>query len=370
MRVPVSKPLLGEKENQYVMEAISKGEISGLSGRFVREFEENFAKFCDAKYAASVNSGTTALHLAVAALDIKEEDEVIVATLTNMATFFAVLYERAIPVPVDIDAETLNIDPSKIEEKITPKTKAIIVVHLYGHPVDMDPVMEISKKYNIPVIEDAAEAHGAEYKGKKVGGIGHIGCFSFYSNKIITTGEGGMVVTNDEKLINRIRSIKNLAFGDKDKFMHKEIGFKYQMTNLQAAVGLAQLEKIDQIIQKKRDIAEYYLKNLKDVKNIILPVEKGYAKNVYWMFNIVLTGSLKGKRQWFMKELLEKGIETREDFVPYNKQEIFLNNNMVIENSCPVTNEIYPDGLYIPSGTDISEEEMAYVVDTIKQIVE
>ena len=209
MKVPVSQPLLGPLERKYVTAAIRKGDISGLFGEYLPQFENEFAKFCTTKYAALVNSGTTALHLAVVALGIKKGDEVLVATFTNMATFFAVLYEGAIPVPVDVEPDTLNIDVTKIEAKITPRTKAIIVVHLYGHPVDMDPVMAIAKKHKLFVIEDAAEAHGATYKGRVVGSIGHIGCFSFYSNKIITTGEGGAVTSNDKELIERIKCCRH-----------------------------------------------------------------------------------------------------------------------------------------------------------------
>ncbi|KND46792.1 MAG: perosamine synthetase [Parcubacteria bacterium C7867-006] len=370
MFVPVSKPFLDEVEINNVTEAITKKDISGLAGTFLPEFEEGFARYCGVKYGAAVNSGTTALHLAVAALGIGKDDEVLVATMTNMATFFAVLYQGAKPIPIDCEPDTLNIDTKLIEAKITSRTKAIIVVHLYGHPVDMDPIMEIAKKHNLFVIEDAAEAHGAKYKGKVVGGIGHIGCFSFYSNKIITTGEGGMVVTDDKELIEKCRLLKNLAFGDKDKFMHQALGFKYQMTNLQAAVGVGQLKKIEKIIERKREIADYYIKHLSGVKDIILPVEKPYAYNVYWMFNILLTGSLSGKRQVLMSKLLEGGVQTREDFVPYNEQEIFLKEGIVEKDSCPVASSLYSDGLYLPSGTDITEEELAFVVDRFIKVID
>lgn len=368
MKVPVSQPLLGPHERTYVTTAIRKGDISGLFGDYLPEFEHSFAKFCTSKYAALVNSGTTALHLAVAALGIGKGDEVLVATFTNMATFFAVLYEGAVPVPIDVEPDTLNIDVTKIEEKITARTKAIIVVHLYGHPVDMDPVMAIAKKHNLYVIEDAAEAHGATYKGRVVGSIGHIGCFSFYSNKIITTGEGGAVTSDNKELIERIKLIKNLAFGDKEKFMHKALGFKYQMTNLQAAVGAGQMKHVKDILKRKRDIGAYYMKNLKGIAGIQLPVEKPYAKNVYWMFNLILTGPLEGKRELFMSELKKRGVETREDFVPYNEQKIFIERGLTKPSDCPVASRIAPNGFYIPSGTLISKKELAYVVKMIKEV--
>jgi perosamine synthetase len=369
MFVPVSQPLLGENERKYVRDAIEKGDISGLFGDYIKKFEDSFAKFCNVKHAIIANSGTTALHLAVAGLGIGPGDEVLVQSFTNMASFFAVLYQGAKPIPVDSEADTLNIDFRDVERKITKKTKAIMVVHIYGHPVDMDPIMKIAKKHNLFVIEDCAEAHGAEYKGKKVGSIGHIGCFSFYSNKIITTGEGGGLTTNNDELAKRIRSIKNLAFGDVDKFMHKELGFKYQMTNIQAAIGYAQTQKIEKILKIKRDIAKFYLDSLKGIKEIQLPVEKSYAKNVYWMFNIVLRGKLKGKRKWFMDELKKRGVDTREDFVPFNQQEIFLKQGLTKKSDCPIINELYGDGLYLPSGTKISKKELQYVVKQIKEVI-
>jgi perosamine synthetase len=369
MFVPVSQPLIDDVEVKNVTEAIKNGDISGLSGRFIGELENGFAKFCGVKYGAVVNSGTTAIHLAVAALGIGKGDEVLVATMTNMATFFAVLYQGAKPVPIDCEIDTLNIDPKVIESKITKKTKAIIVVHLYGHPVDMDPIMKIAKKHKLFVIEDAAEAHGATYKGKVVGGIGDIGCFSFYSNKIITTGEGGIVVSNNKELIDKCKLIKNLAFGEKDKFMHEDLGFKYQMTNLQAAVGVGQLSKIKKILKIKRDIAQFYLKELKGIPEIQLPVEKKYAKNVYWMFNIILKGKLSGRRREFMAELKKRGVDTREDFVPFNEQKIFIKQGITKPSDCPVASKIYDDGMYLPSGTKISQNELKYVVKIIKEVI-
>jgi perosamine synthetase len=316
-----------------------------------------------------VNSGTTALHLAVAALDIGPGDEVLVSSFTMMATFFAVMYQGATPVPIDSERGTLNIDPSLIEAKITKKTKAIIVVHIYGHPVDMDPIMKIARKHNLVVIEDGAEAHGATYKGKKVGSLGHIGCFSFYSNKIVTTGEGGGITTNDSALDKKIRLIKNLSFGEKNKFMHQGLGFKYQMTNLQAAVGAGQMTHIDDIVKRKRKMGEIYLKGLKDVPYIELPREEKYAKNVYWMFNIILIGPLSGKREVFMSELKKRGIDTREDFVPFNQQTVFIKQGLTKPTDCPVVNSFYQDGFYLPSGTLISKKEQSYVIKHVKEVV-
>jgi perosamine synthetase len=369
MFVPVSKPFFDKKEAKYVADALKRKEISGFSGSYIKKFEEAFAKFCGVNYAVAVSSGTTALHLALATLRTKSEDEVLVQSFTNMATFFAVLYQRAKPIPIDSEPRTLNLNPKLIEAKITPKTKAIIVVHIYGHPVDMDPIMEIAQKYKLFVIEDAAEAHGATYKGRKVGSIGDVGCFSFYANKIITTGEGGMITTNSQELADRARMLKSLAFGRENRFMHQDIGYNYRLTNIQAAIGLAQVEKVEKIIRRKRTMAAYYLKALADVEGLILPVEEPHAFNVYWMFNIILGGKLSGKRELVISELKKRGVETREDFTPFNQQKIFIQQGLTKSDDCPVANIAGKDGFYIPSGPDITEMEQKYVVESIKEVI-
>lgn len=361
MFVPVSRPFLDKTETSFVTQAMEHGEISGFSGTFIKEFEEKFASFCDSKYAVAVSSGTTALHLALVTLGIGRGDEVLVSTFTNMATFFAVLYQGATPIPIDCDPGTLNMDPSLLEAEITPSTKAIMVVHIYGHPVDMDPVLAIAKKHKLYVIEDAAEAHGAEYKSKKVGSLGDIGCFSFYANKIVTTGEGGMITTDNPEWAGRARLLKSLAFGKENKFMHQAIGFNYRLTNVQAAIGVAQMSKIDQILARKIAMARFYNEAFKDLEFVQLPKEDSYAKNMYWMYNVVLRGKLSGQRAKFMTELKNRGVETREDFIPFNQQEIFIKQGIAKVSDCPIANDFAKDGFYIPSGTDISEEELAYV---------
>ncbi|MEK7465636.1 MAG: DegT/DnrJ/EryC1/StrS aminotransferase family protein [Patescibacteria group bacterium] len=370
MKIPVSQPVIGEEEKKFVNDALNKGELSGFSGNYITDFETGFARYCGVEHAVTVSNGTTALHLALAALKIGAGDDVLVQSFTNMATFFAVHYQGARPIPIDSEPDTWNIDPNLIEAKITPKTKAIMVVHIYGHPVDMDPILAIAKKHNLYVIEDCAEAHGTEYKGRKVGSLGDIGCFSFYANKIITTGEGGMITTNNKELAERARMLKALAFGKENKFMHQEIGFNYRLTNLQAALGLAQLKKIDFIIQKKRELASFYLKELADVEQLQLPVEKPYAKNVYWMFNVILRGSAHGKRSAVLKELLRQGIEVREDFIPYNMQDIFIKKGLAKPEDCPVANNLGLNGFYIPSGPILTDEEKSYVVRTLKAVLQ
>jgi perosamine synthetase len=287
-----------------------------------------------------------------------------------MATFFAVLYQGAKPIPIDIEEDTFNIDVSLLESKISSRTKAILVVHLFGHPVDMDAVMAIAQKYNLYVIEDCAQAHGAAYKGKKVGSIGDVGCFSFYANKIITTGEGGMITTNNANLAERARSLKSLAFGKSNKFMHTEVGYNYRMTNLQAAIGCAQMGKIENIISRKREIAAFYTDRLSALDTLQLPIEKTYARNVYWMYHINLLGQTAAKREFIMKKLQEFGIETREGFVPYNMQEIFINKGWVNLQDCPKANRAALSSFYLPSGPSLKEEELEYVADKLKLVLD
>lgn len=367
--IPVSQPFFGEFEKQFADDALDKKAISGFFGEYITSFENSFANFCDCTYGVSTTSGTTAIHLALLALSIGQNDEVLVSTLTNMATFFPVIYQGAKPVPIDIENDTLNMNPELLESKITDRTKAIIVVHLFGHPVDMDPVMEIAKKYNLSVIEDCAEAHGALYKGKKVGGIGDIGCFSFYANKIITTGEGGMITTNNPELADRARWIKSLAFGDVNKFMHKDIGYNYRMTNLQAAIGCAQMKNISTIIKKKRTIASFYSKKLETIELLKLPIEKEYALNVYWMYHIVLKPMVSDKRNDIMNELAKRGIETREGFIPFNLQDIFIKKGLVQANECPVANSVSYSSFYLPSGATLADEDVEYVAEALKDVM-
>jgi|SRR5229473_4447458 len=369
-KIPVSQPILGETETRYVMDAISKGAISGFFGEYLPKFESDFASYCDCTYGVATTSGTTAIHLALMTLSIGRDDEVLVSTLTNMATFFAVIYQGAIPVPIDIETDTWNMDPGLLEEKITSKTRAILVVHLFGHPVDMDPVLAVARKHNLYVIEDCAEAHGATYKGRKVGGLGDIGCFSFYANKIITTGEGGMITLNDAEMAERARNLKGLAFGDSNKFMHKDIGVNYRMTNLQAALGCAQLEKIEYIIESKRKIARFYGERLTGFDTIQLPIEKPYARNVYWMYHIVLQGPVANKRQMVMQRLFSYGIQTREGFIPYNMQDIFIARGWTRLHECPKANDVAIKGFYLPSGASLSNDDLCYVADKLQEILE
>jgi len=367
MKIPVCEPFLTGKEMEYVMDCLRTNWISS-AGKYVNEFEQRFAEYIGCKYGISTTSGTTALHLALAALKIGRGDEVIVPAFTMIAPVFAVVYTGAKPVLVDADSETWNIDVNKIEEKITPNTKAIIPVHIYGHPCDMDPIMEIAEKYNLWVIEDAAEAHGAEYKGKKVGSFGHVSCFSFYANKIITTGEGGMIVTNDEKIAERARRLKDQAYSPERRFLHTDIGFNYRMTNIQAAIGLAQLEHIDEFVEKRRRNAYLYNSRLKDVPGITLPPEKEWAKNVYWMYSILIEDEFGMSRDELMERLKERGIETRTFFIPMHEQPAFLNLGLFKGERYPVAERLGKQGLYLPSSSGLRKEDINYICQVIKEV--
>lgn len=371
MIIPVSRPHIGIAETEFVNEALQAGAISGLFGTFLDRFESEFAEFCGSKYAISCSSGTTALHLAMAAAGIGEGDEVLVATTTNMASFFSVLYLGAKPVPVDITLPTLTMDPADLARKITPKSKAIMVVHLFGQPTDMDPINELAKAHNLFVVEDCAQAHGATYGGRTVGSIGDAGCFSLFANKIVTTGEGGMVTTDDANLADKARSLKALAFGKTNKFMHADIGFNYRMTNVQAAIGCGQMSVVDSLVEKRREIARYYTSRLHEYRDHLdLPVELPGTKNVIWMYHIVLQGSLAGKRAPIMAALKAQGIETREGFIPYNLQEIFLDRGWTHRDDCPVANSVAYSSFYLPTSPMMTDAELDYVATKFAAILD
>jgi perosamine synthetase len=366
-KIPVFDFKLGDKEKEYVNDCLETSFIT--QGSYVKDFEKKFSKFVNCEYGITTTSGTTALHLACKTLGIGEGDQVLVSSSTNMASAFSVDYCGAIPVPIDINKETWQMDVTKIEEKINEKTKAIMVVHLFGHPVDMDPVLKISKKYNLKIIEDCAEAHGVEYKGKKVGSIGDIGAFSFYANKNITSGEGGMIVTNSERLAEKARSLKSLGYGKINKFMHENIGFNYRLPNISAAIGLAQLEKIEKIFDEKKRIYERYTKNLQNIKGINIPkIEKWVTRYIMWVYNIYLDKNFPTSRDNLVKKLQEKNIETRNAFVPINKQIVLIKKYALFqENECPNANFIMQNGFYLPSGNTLTNEDIDYICGEIKK---
>ena len=367
-KIPVFDIKLSELEKKYVNECLDSSFIG--QGQYVKKFEDQFSSFVSCKYGVSTTSGTTALHLALASVGIKKDDQVLVSSSTNMACAFAIDYCGALPVPIDIEKETWQMDVAQIEEKINKKTKAIMVVHLFGHPVDMDVVLEIAKKYDLKIIEDCAEAHGVEYKGKKVGSIGDIGAFSFYANKTITCGEGGMVVTNSDKIAEKASSLKNLSYGKTNRFMHEDIGFNYRLPNISAALGLGQFENIQSVFEEKERIYTRYKNNLLEIKGINIPhIRDWVSKYVMWVFNIYLDNNFPVSRDGLTKILKDKNIETRNAFVPINKQKVLLNKYKIFkENDCPNANYIMENGLYLPSGNNITNDEIDYICQEIKKI--
>lgn len=362
--IPVFEPVIGEEEIANVVDALRRGELSGTFGHYLEAFENEFAAYCGCKYGVAVSNGTTALHLAVAAAGVKPGDEVLVSSSTNIATALAVLHNNAIPVPVDSEDDTWNLDLDLIESLITPKTRAIIPVHLFGHPVDMDRLMAIAKKHNLVVIEDGAEAHGAEVRGRRAGGFGDMGCFSFYANKVITTGEGGMVVTNDAGLAGQLRLLRNLAFTT-PRFRHEVAGYNFRMTGYQAAMGLAQLHRIDHIVAEKRRVAASYTSHLRSIAGLRLPVEKDWAFNVYWMYGIVVTPEFGSTRDELMAFLRERGIDTRTFFCPMNQQPCLSELDGFREIPCPVADMLWERGLYLPSTYTLDDQTIRKISDVI-----
>lgn len=365
--IQVCTPFLSGNEKKYLLDCVESNWISS-AGKYIREFEEKFSRYCGCQYGSTVTNGTTALHLAVAVLGLAKGDEIIMPSFTIASTAFAALYNGAKPVFVDSQKDTWNIDPAQIEKKITKRTKAIMPVHTYGHPCDMDAILRIARKHKLFVIEDAAEAHGAEYKGQKVGSFGDLACFSFYGNKIITCGEGGMVVTNHQKLKEKCDYLKNLGFLKEKRYWHLDLGFNYRMTNMQAALGLAQFEKIDELVQMRRNNARLYNSLLKDIPGITLPTERSDCKNVYWMYSILVGKEFGMSREELMQKLYDKGIESRTFFIPLHNQPIFKKLSISSRGDYKVANDIGRRGFYLPSGSGLKKEEIEYICRTIKEL--
>ncbi len=366
-KIPVNEPAISKNALKYVTDCIKTGWISS-SGQYLKDFEEKFAEYLGVKHAITTTNGTTAIHLAILALGIKKGDEVILPSHTMMSSAAAIVYTGATPVLVDVERDSWNMNVSQIEKKITKRTKAIMPVHIYGHSVDMDPIIALAKKYHLYIIEDAAESTGAEYKGRLTGTIGNIGCFSFYANKIITTGEGGMIVTNNDKVAAHARLLKDMAHSPQKRFLHKEIGFNFRMTNLQAALGVAQLEEVKKYIQKKRWMAALYNKELSKIKGLTLPIERSWAKSVYWMYGVLVEKDFGLSRDEFMKKLSEKGVDTRTFFIPMHRQPILRKMGLFKGEKYPVSDEIGRRGLYLPSGLAITKKQIEIVCRAIKDI--
>ena len=375
--ISVNEPVLGTRELEYVTECIRTGWISS-AGRFLEAFEESWASYCGMRHGIAVSNGTAALQVAVACLDLQPGDEVIMPTFTIISCPLAVISNGGVPVLVDSEWRTWNMDATQVEAKITPRTRAIMPVHIYGHPVDMDPLLALAKKYNLVIIEDAAEAHGAEYLSghesacptwRRCGGLGHLSTFSFYANKLITTGEGGMVLTNDPDYAEKARGLRNLCFRPERRFYHTEIGYNFRLTNIQAAMGLAQIERMNEIVAKKRLIGQTYTERLRNVRGLQLPVEEPWAKQIYWMYGVVLDESSGLDALAFAHRIKAYGIDTRPFCLGMHEQPVFFEQGLFRSECYPVAERLARLGLYLPSGLALTDAQLEQACEAVEKVL-
>lgn len=359
---PISQPSIGERELEYVTKAVRSGWVSSI-GEYIEAFENSFADFCGAQFALAVSNGTAGLHLALASLGISANDEVIIPDLTFVATANAIAYTGARVVPVDIDRQTLCIDATAAEAAVTSKTRAILPVHLYGQAAAMDALRTIARQRKLFLIEDAAEAHGAEYKGTRVGAIGDCGVFSFYGNKVITTGEGGMITTNNRDLYNKAKLLRDHAMSPVKRYWHTQVGFNYRMTNLQAALGFAQMERIDEFLEKRRKIMAWYRNELESIPRLRLNYEEPGTRNVYWMICVEISGIGELTRDKLMSRLRDQGVDSRPYFYPISDLPMYARANT------PVAHEVSRCGLNLPSYTDLSESDVRQICAVTKDVI-
>lgn len=359
--IPVAHPIFNGNEKKYVTDCLETGWISSV-GKYIKQFEDGFADFVHSKHAIATCNGTVALHLALLAYDVKPGDEIIVPTLTYVATANAVRYCGATPVLVDSEPNTWNIDPEKIEEKLTPKTRGIIVVHLYGHPVDMDAILRLARKHDLFIIEDAAEAHGARYKDRSIGSIGDIATFSFFGNKIMTTGEGGMVVTNNDAIATKLRQLKGQGMDPERRYWFPVVGYNYRMTNIQAAIGLAQLENASWHLEKRRDIAALYFDHLQGLRGLLeLPTEMDWAHHAFWSYTVLIGEKAGMPRDALMQLLQEDGIETRPVFYPMHVMPPYYEP----DGHYPVADEVATRGISLPTHALLEGDDIQFVASRL-----
>ena len=366
--IPVNEPLIGEREKELVLNCLNTGWISS-EGSYVKEFERKFSENINKKYGIACSSGTAALELTLASLNLNPGDEVILPTFTIISCASAIVKAGATPVVVDCDPLTFNVKPEDVINAVTEKTVAIMIVHIYGLPVDLDPIIEFAKNKNLLIIEDAAELIGAKYKGLPCGSFGDVSTFSFYSNKHITTGEGGMVATNNLKIAERCKSFRNLCFQNQKRFIHEELGWNYRMTNLQAALGLGQLEDIENRIEKKKWIGKTYNELINNELKITKPIKNvNYAENIYWVYGIVLDEEL-GNASKIMEILKKEGVGTRPFFYPIHKQPIFKKLGFFENKNFPNSENIYKQGFYLPSGLTLDYKKIKKVSDILNRVL-
>jgi perosamine synthetase len=366
--IPVSEPLIGDNVLPLVRECIETGWISS-DGRFIQEFERKWSSYCGADYGVAVSNGTAALQIAVAALKLERGSEIIMPSWTIISCAIAILEAGCTPVLVDCESDTWCMNLDEVESKISSRTRAVMPVHMFGHPVDMRRLIAIARKHDLFIIEDAAESHGAEVDGRRVGGLGDMGCFSFYANKIITTGEGGMVVTSDREFADRLRSLRNLCFRPERRFFHTEIGHNYRLTNLQAAIGVAQVERANDHIKKKRWMAGCYRERLHGLNDVALPVERDWAKNVYWMYGLVLDDNVRIDAAEFARRLRAYGVDTRPFFLGMHEQPVLREQGLFEGEAYPVSERLARRGLYVPSGLTLTESQIDIVCKAIRRVL-
>ena len=367
--IPVNQPLLDGNEKRYLLECIETGWISS-EGPFVTQFEKLFSRRVDRRYGIAVCNGSAALDAAVAALGLGRGDEVILPAFTIISCAAAIIRAGARPVLTDVDPDSWNMDVRQVERRITANTKAIMVVHIYGLPVDMEPVLDIARLYGLAVIEDAAEMHGQTYKGQPCGSFGDISTFSFYPNKHITTGEGGMILTNDDRLAEECRGLRNLCFQPQKRFVHKRLGWNLRMTNLQAALGLAQLERLDKFVARKRHMGRKYTELFSGVPGIQLPLaQTEYAKNIYWVYGLVLKDEVSFDADEAMRRLQAEGVGTRPFFWPMHEQPILREMGFFTDESYPVSERLARRGFYIPSGLALTDSQMERVAEALYKVM-
>jgi perosamine synthetase len=367
--VPVNQPLLDGNEKRYLAECIDTGWISS-EGPFVRRLEESFAARVDRKHGIAVCNGSAALDAAVAALGLTAGDEVILPTFTIISCASAILRAGAVPVVVDSDPETWNMRPDQVEDRITPKTRAIMAVHIYGLPADMNPILAIARDRGLKIIEDSAEMHGASYRGKPCGSFGDISTFSFYSNKHVSTGEGGMLATDDDALAERCRSLRNLCFLHGRRFVHEELGWNWRMSNLQAAVGVAQLERLSEFVARKKEMGRFYREALRDVSGIQhQPHQTAFAENIYWVYGLVLRDDVPFDAEEAMRRLAKLNVQTRPFFWPIHEQPVFRRAGLYANERHPVAERLARRGFYLPSGMALTHAHMRTVVDAVREVL-
>lgn len=367
--IPVNRPDLGGREREYLLECIDTGWISS-EGPFVERFEKGMAATVGRKHGIAVANGTVAIDVAVAALRIGAGDEIILPTFTIISCAAAIVRAGAIPVVVDSDPVTWNMDVAHIERRITPRTRAIMVAHIYGLPVDMGPVLALAQKHGLAIIEDAAEMHGQTWNGKPCGGFGELSTLSFYSNKHVTTGEGGMVLTDDDALAERCRSLRNLCFTPEQRFIHEELGWNFRMTNLQAALGVAQVERLGEFAARKRRMGARYHELLANTPGLELPAASApYAESIYWVYGIVLDDDVAFDAREAMKQLATKGVGSRPFFWPMHEQPVFHKMGLLRNESHPVSERLARRGFYIPSGLGLTDEEQERSAAAVREMM-